>query len=193
MEARYLADPSGDDDPIQNHPTIVTLKRNVQFVMHEQRDSAEMFGKIMQTVTNVANSTAALDATVKTHLGHIDRRFDELRNDMLRQCVVRHNGLDGRIDKLESHDRQIERDVRTMSDDSKVHMIADLQAQLEEKKKKQAELAKEARENKTYWKRYRVTVAVGVLMAVLGAGLGYLSTKMTRPAPSPVVSPASSR
>lgn len=192
MEAHRLTDTT-NEVPLVDHPAFVALSRDVHNLEHEQRESSEMFGKIMQAVTNVANNAAALDATVKAHLGHIDRRFTELRDDMLRQCIVRHNGVDGRIDKLENQDREIVRDVRTMSEDSKVHEIAALRSQLDARKKKQTEAAKEARDNRTYWQRYRVTVTVGVLMALLGAGLGLVSSTLNRPAPAPAAAPPASR
>lgn len=192
MEARKLADSGAEPVRLEDHPVLVELKRDVHNLRYESRESAEMFGRIMQTLNTVSTETATMSGTLKTFMAHTDRRFDDLRNDVLRQCVVRHSQVDGRIDKLETKDQEIVREVRDMSDESKVQYIESLRSQLDERKKKLSESAKEDRDNDTYWKRYRVTVIVGVLMAVLGAGFGLISSKLNRPPPSFSPSPAAS-
>jgi hypothetical protein len=70
---------------------------------------------------------------------------------------------------LEEGDERIERKVEDMSEISKIHMIQDLKSQVDEYKKQ----LHVVRVTKTSWRKYWISIIVGIIMCILGATTTY--------------------
>jgi hypothetical protein len=138
-------------------------------VEHYQSDTASMFNKILLSSREIANQIVALDGQMKDSIQAMWNRLAEQRRDLQANCDIRHHHVDRRIDKLEEGDERIERKVEDMSEISKIHMIQDLKSQVDEYKKQ----LHVVRVTKTSWRKYWISIIVGIIMCILGATTTY--------------------
>lgn len=148
---------------------IERLENRMATAEHNYSDTASMFNKILLSSREIANQIVALDGQMKDSIQAMWNRLAEQKRDIQSGCDIRHHQVDRRIDKLEEGDERIERRVEDMSEVSKIHMIQDLQSQVEEYRKQRHS----ERVAKRDWRKYWVSALVGIIMCLLGAGATY--------------------
>jgi len=172
-----ISDPNGSNsgqgpvcpEHVRVAKDIERLENRMATVEHYQSDTASMFNKILLSSREIANQIVALDGQMKDSIQAMWNRLAEQRRDLQANCDIRHHHVDRRIDKLEEGDERIERKVEDMSEISKIHMIQDLKSQVDEYKKQ----LHVVRVTKTSWRKYWISIIVGIIMCILGATTTY--------------------
>jgi beta-glucosidase-like glycosyl hydrolase len=141
----------------------------------ETKHIAQMFEAIMTATHGTALQVARLDERLEAHMESTSRRFEELQNRERQMCAFRHGEVDDRLEHLEKSEETAK---------------ADAVRKLEKEVASRNEVLNENKRRGFEWKKYSVSVGVGVLMLLLSTIISYHMGRLGRSASAAQPPPA---
>ena len=133
------------------------------------RDNASNIGFIVRELRLVTEKIEKISSRITLFEETVFQKQVDQRRDLTDVCIARHKDIDIRLERLEHAEIAFDERINDMGEDTKKYLIKNLEQQVNGYKERE----EKNKLNISYWKRYSITVIVGIMTIFLSAYITY--------------------